>query len=120
MPRHNDSFSERREAAQKARQALLSKFQSRPGPDDPEVVARREERRRIVEAREVREAERARLRAEEEARLAAEQARLKAEEEARLAEQKRLSALKAQEEAALRAAQKAARDARYAKRKAKR
>jgi hypothetical protein len=119
MPRHSDSFNDRREAAQKARQTLLEKFQARPAPDDPAVLARAEERRRILEARQTREAERAKLKAEEEARIAAEQARLKAEEEARVAEQKRLAALKAQEEAALRAAQKAARDERYARRKAR-
>lgn len=106
-------FSERQEAAAKARSAMLEKFKARPGPDDPAVQAREAARlaaeakrqQRIVERKAKREAEQRRL-AEEAAARIAEQKRREVEEAARLEE--------------LRLQQKVARDARYAARKARR
>ena len=37
-------FADRQKAAQQARQGILQKFKAQPGPDDPEVVKRRQER----------------------------------------------------------------------------
>ena len=109
------TFGDRKSAAEQARKALLEKFRAKPGPDDPAVLKRQEERKAIAEAREVRAAERraARAAADEAERLAREAA-AKAEEErlAREAEEH------AEAERQLKAAQKAARDARYAARKA--
>ena len=65
---------ERLARAAEARQKALEKFKARPGPDDPEVVKRREERAAIAAAREVREAER---KAERDRRYAARKARQK-------------------------------------------
>lgn len=61
-------FRERQAASAKARTALLDKFHAAPGPDDPERKARDEARRKIIEAREARAAER------EAARIAREKA----------------------------------------------
>jgi hypothetical protein len=47
-------FSERQSASANAKKALLEKFKAKPPPDDPSVLARAEERRRIAEAREQR------------------------------------------------------------------
>jgi hypothetical protein len=102
-----------------AKKALLEKMKARPGPDDPAVQARIAERKAIAEARAVREAAKAE---------AAEKAAIeKAAREAAAAEERRLEAERAAEEerqkidlkAALEAAQKRARDARYAARKAR-
>ena len=65
------SFADRQKAAQEARQNILNKFRSQPGPDDPEVQQRQAER-------EAQAAERAK------AKLAREAA--KAEQKAREAE----------------------------------
>lgn len=127
--REKDVF-ERRSAANDAKKALLEKFKNRPSADHPDVIARQEERKRVLEAREKREAEREELRRERMAREAEERAKREAEEaEARrVAEEKaRIEAeLRAQEEAeraaldlADEAARKAKRDARYAARKAR-
>lgn len=127
--REKDIF-ERRNAANKAKKALLERFKAKPAADDPAVLARQAERKAILEARAIREAEKARLKQERLAREAAE----KAEREA-AAEAARLEAeAKAREEAALREAEendrisrlladeaerKAKRDARYAARKSR-
>ena len=108
-----DTFSDRRDAAAKAKQALLEKFRARAPEDDPELQARKEARRAVVEAREQRQAERKRAKEEEAARLAAEKAAAEAEA-ARLAAEEIASAKD------LLAKQKAARDARYAARKQRR
>jgi hypothetical protein len=106
------SFLDRQKAAQEARKAILDKFRTRPGPDDPSVKARHVEREALATerakaalAREAAKVERKRL--EEEVADAA-AARLLREKEEALAR-----------EAALEADQKAARDARYAARKRK-
>ena len=116
----NDSFSNRLTSAANAKNALLERFRARPGPDDPAVVARRAEQAAIEAAREIRVAERKAAREAEAARLAAEQVAL---EEARKAQDVELLARKAEEAARAeqRAAEaKAARDARYAARRARR
>ena len=113
-------FNDRRDAAANAKKALLEKFKSRPAADDPDLLRKQAEMKAIAEAREVRAAERAKLkeadlerqRLEAEAALA-EQARMQAEQEAL-----RLEALAREE--AIKAERKAARDAKYAARKARR
>jgi hypothetical protein len=103
-------FTDRQKAAQQARQNILDKFRSQPGPDDPAVVQRRAlreaqaaERAKAKVAREAAKAEQKRQEVEAAAQAAAELAREKEEATAR--------------EAALEAERKAARDARYAARK---
>jgi uncharacterized protein DUF6481 len=103
------SFSDRLNAAAAAKKAALERFHARPGPDDPAVREQQAARKAISEAREVRMAERKAAREAETARQAAEQA-------ARETEEQRLAA----EAVALEAERKAARDARYAARKARR
>ena len=125
-------FQDRQTAAAEARKALIAKFQNRPSADDPEVQARAAERQAIIEARKVREAERAARKAKEEAERAAQHAREEAArlareaEEARQREEERLrleaeEARKREEDAQLKvmleAEKKAERDARYAARK---
>jgi hypothetical protein len=103
-------FADRQKAAQQAKQNLLNKFRSQPGPDDPEVAKRRAEREAIAAAR---------IRAKAE-REAAEAERKRREEEAAAAEAARIAREKEEEAArlaALEAEQKAKRDARYAARK---
>lgn len=105
-------FADRQKAAQQARKSIAEKFRTQPGPDDPEVVKRRQEREAIAARR-----EQARL--EREA-AKAEQKRL--EEEAKAAEAARLAREAeeaAERQAALEAEQKAKRDARYAARKSR-
>lgn len=114
------SVSERLTAAKSARQSMLSKFQQRPGNDDPAVAARREAREAVSAARETRLAEREATRIAEEARTSAErerQAAATAASEAAEAEQAELE--KATREADREVQLKAARDARYAARKAR-
>lgn len=74
-----ESLSERLERAAKARQAIIAKFKSQPGPNDPDVVRRREEQIAIAEARKAREAEKAERKAKEEAERLAKLAAEKAE-----------------------------------------
>ena len=127
--RDKDIF-ERRNAANEAKKALLERFKAKPAADDPAVLARQAERKAILEARAVREAEKARLKQERLAREAAEKAAREAAAEAARLEAEE----KAREEAALRDAEeneriarvladederKAKRDARYAARKSR-
>ncbi|MET0941511.1 MAG: DUF6481 family protein [Mesorhizobium sp.] len=127
--REKDVF-ERRNAASEAKKALLAKFNSRPSDDDPAVLARKAERKAILEARAIREAEKEKLKQERLAREAAERAkreaaaeaaRLAAEEAAR-AEANQREAEETERIASLltdEAERKAKRDARYAARKAR-
>jgi hypothetical protein len=120
---NSHKFQDRQEAAAKARKAMAEKFLSRPkyDPNDPSILAREAERKKILEARADREVERAKRKAEQEA---AEAARKAAEEVARQ-EQLKLEEIARQEaEAAHRAElervefeKKLERDARYAARK---
>jgi hypothetical protein len=106
------SFADRQKAAQEARQNLLNKFRSQPGPDDPGVKQRQAEREaqaadraKAKLVREAAKAEAKRREAEAAAQAAVQLAREKQEAAAR--------------EAALEAERKSARDARYAARKKK-
>jgi hypothetical protein len=127
--REKDVF-ERRNAANEAKRALLERFKTRPGPDDPAVQARMAQRQAILEAREKREVEKEALRQERLAREAAERvAREAAEEAARLEAEERARAEAKAKEAeeneriarflADEAERKAKRDARYAARKSR-
>jgi hypothetical protein len=107
---------ERLARAAEARQKALEKFKARPGPDDPEVVKRREERAAIAAAREVREAERKAQKAKEAEERAAREAIEKVEREAR---ERREAIEKVIRDAAEAAERKAERDRRYAARKAR-
>jgi len=104
------SFADRQKAAEQARQNILNKFRSQPGPDDPAVKQRQAERE--AQAADRAKAKLARDAAKAEKKLreaeAAEQAA------AQLAREKEAAAAK---EVALEAERKAARDARYAARK---
>ena len=102
-------FGERLSTAAAARKATLEKFRAKPGPDDPAVAERRAARQALVVAREARLAEREAARKAEKAREAAR------EEEAA-----RQAAEQTDRDVALEAERKAARDARYAARKARR
>jgi hypothetical protein len=108
-------FNERRSSAAEAKRTLLEKYKVQTRPDDPAVIERRAARQALVAAREARLAERKAAREQEAKRLAEEKAArealLKAEEAERI---------KAEEAARIEllARQKAARDARYAARKA--
>lgn len=120
-------FGERLSAAKDAKQAMAAKFLKRPSLDDPAVVERREARAAISAARDVRQAEREVKRLEDEARLAAEAA-VAAEQKAahdrraaveRRESEQRAAADKIENDAKLEVERKAARDARYAARKAR-
>ncbi len=113
-------YSERASASAEAKKALLEKFKAKPPPDDPEVLARAAERKAIAEAREQRAAERRVLKEAEEARMAAERAAADLEAQARAAEDAARAAEKLLRDEQLKAERKAARDARYAARKARR
>jgi membrane protein involved in colicin uptake len=114
-----DDFNDRNSAAINARKAALEKFRARPGPEDPAVLERQAERAAIAAAREVRMAEREAARAAEAERLAAEEAARVAEQQAKAAEEAALKAEAKARAVALAAEQKAARDARYAARHAR-
>ena len=95
---NGNKFADRQAAAAKARKAMAEKFlaNSKYDPADPAVIEREAKRKAILEARIVRDAERAKRKAEE---AAAEAARRAAEEAARQ-EQLRLEALAREAEAA--------------------
>ena len=101
MKNPNDrSFTDRQANSAAAKKALLERFKARPGPDDPIMQQRRAEREAIAAARAEREAEKARIRAEQE--------RLEALERERIAEEKRQAEIAAE---AARKAEQAKRDA---------
>jgi hypothetical protein len=120
---NSHKFQDRQEAAAKARKAMAEKFLARPkyDPNDPAVVARETERRKVLEARAEREKERAKRKAEQEV---AEAARKAAEEAARQ-DHLRLEEIARQEAESVQRAElervefekKLERDARYAARK---
>ena len=115
-----DGHTDRLKAASEAKRNLLERFRAQPGPDDPAVQQRQAERKAIAEAREARIAERKAAREAEAARKAEEEAARKAEEAAREAAAAAEKIAEAARARALLAEQKAARDARYAARKARR
>lgn len=99
-------FAERRESATSSRLALVKKMQERMA--SPESEARAAEHRKVVQARNKRDAEKDELRRQEQARVAAiraaEQAKLEAERRAREEEERiRLEAAQAAEQARLEA-----------------
>ncbi|HBK05609.1 MAG TPA: hypothetical protein DDZ81_07060 [Acetobacteraceae bacterium] len=107
------NFDDRISAAAAAKQALLERFRARPSPDDPAEIERQAALKAIADARDARAAERRAAKEAEAQRLAAEAAARKAAELAAAQEAKRQAAL-------LEAERKAARDAKYAARKARR
>lgn len=137
MPLKDHDFADRRSTAATAKQALLEKFKARPAENDPAEIERRAERARIAQARTARLAEKESVRKAEEDRRAAARAQQEAErlaaeaaiEAERLAAEQALAEEKASRDAAKaamikrvvldEAALKAARDARYANRKAR-
>jgi hypothetical protein len=109
-------FGDRLSAAKDAKKAMAAKFLDKPAADDPEMIARREERMRIAAEREARLKARKDERAAEKEKAAADaEARIKAEadEKAELEERTAREAETREQDA------KAARDARYAARKAR-
>ena len=120
---NGNNFTDRQAAAAKARKKMAEKFlaNSKYDPTDPAVIEREAKRKEILEARKIRDAERAKRKAEHEA---AEAARRIAEEAARQ-EQLRLEALareaelqrQREEEERVEYERKLERDARYAARK---
>jgi hypothetical protein len=120
---NGNKFADRQANAAKARKELAEKFlaNSKYDPTDPAVIERETKRKEVLEARKVRDVERAKRKAEQEA---ADAARRAAEEAARQ-EQLRLEALareaeaqrKREEEERLEYERKLERDARYAARK---
>ena len=120
---NSHKFQDRQEAAAKARKAMAEKFLARPkyDPNDPAVIAREAERRRILESRAERDAERAKRKAEQEAAQAARKIAEEAErqEKMRLEEIARHQVEAAQREELERVEfeKKLERDARYAARK---
>ena len=120
---NGNRFTDRQAAAAKARKEMAEKFlaNSKYDPADPAVVERETKRKAILEARKVRDVERAKRKAEE----AAAEAALRATEEAARQEKLRLEALARDAEAQrereeaerLEYERKLERDARYAARK---
>jgi Family of unknown function (DUF6481) len=110
------TFNDRLSAASEARQAALERFRARPSADDPTVAKRREERAAIAAAREIRDAERRAAKETEAIARAEREAVEKVEREAR---ERREAIEKVIRDASEAAERKAARDARYAARKAR-
>jgi hypothetical protein len=113
-------FADRLSTAGNAKQAMAAKFKQRPGVDDPASVERRAAQVAVSVAREARKAEREASRKAEAERIAAErEAQTAAAAVQKAADDERNAAEKAASDAALEIQQKAARDARYAARKAR-
>ncbi|WP_375409282.1 DUF6481 family protein [uncultured Methylobacterium sp.] len=114
------NFDDRKKNSASAKQMLLEKFKARPPADDPEMIAKAEARAAIARAREerIREREAARIAAEK-AAAEAKRAREEAELAAQIAREEEEARLAAERKAAVLIERKAARDARYAARKAK-
>jgi Family of unknown function (DUF6481) len=120
---NGNSFADRQAAAAKARKAMAEKFlaNAKHDPADPTVVEREAKRKAILEARALRDVERAKRKAEQaaleaarrDAEEAARQGQLRLEALAREAEAQRLR----EEEERLEYERKLERDARYAARK---
>ncbi|MCX7364101.1 MAG: DUF6481 family protein [Alphaproteobacteria bacterium] len=116
MKNRGETFTDRLETAAKAKQALLAKAKAKNPANDPEFAARQEARAAAAYAREEREASR------QIAKLA-EREKEAAERDAEKAKQVTLEAERAgrvtRQQAESMAERKAARDARYAARKAR-
>jgi hypothetical protein len=113
------SFDDRLSAAANAKKAQLEKFRARSGANDPAFAERQAARQAISVARDARAAERNATRlaglAREADEKAARDAAVEAEDVARAAEVARQAA----DDVTVQAERKAARDARYAARKAR-
>jgi hypothetical protein len=120
---NGNKFADRQANAAKARKDMAEKFlaNSKYDPTDPAIVEREARRKEVLEARKVRDVERAKRKAEQEVADAAR----RAVEEASRQEQLKLEALareaeaqhKREEEERLEYERKLERDARYAARK---
>lgn len=106
------NFDDRISAAAAAKQALLERFRSRPNPGDPAWEEQQAALKAVAEARDARAAERKAAKDAEAARVAAELAAKRTQEQIAAAEAKARAL-------ALEAERKAARDAKYAARKAR-
>ncbi len=95
---------------------MMAKFRQRPGPDDPAVSERRLARAAVSAAREGRLADRETKRLAEEAELATVREAQAADQ---VAQERRAAVEKEANDAKLETERKAARDARYAARKAR-
>lgn len=116
-----NSFGERLNTARNAKQAMAAKFLQRPGLDDPAFAERQAARAAVSAARGLRIAEREAERVAANERIAAErEAQAQAAAAAEAAATERAAAEQAAAAAALEVERKAARDARYAARKARR
>ena len=123
----DQGFGDRRSAADSARKAMQQRFHATAGADDPALAEQKVARQAISAAREVRLAERVANKAAEAERGALERtceaaeqkARETAERELRLQQEAREIVERAERQATLQVEQKAARDARYAARKAR-
>jgi hypothetical protein len=119
MKHGKDSLEDRLSTARAAKAAMLKRIAERPGADDPVNAQKKAERQAIIAAREVRKVE------AEQKRQAAQEEQIRQAAEAAVARQKQVEqdALDAahalEQEANLKREQKAARDARYAARKAR-
>ncbi len=116
MPVFKDEFSDRIGNSNAAKRAMLEKFRSKPKADDPAVQARIAEQVALAKAREQRIADK---KAQKEAERTAREVEVKRLEEERIAAEKEARRVEGEQAMALLAEQKAARDARYAARKAK-
>ena len=116
-------LGDRLASATRAKTATLEKFRAKPSVDDPAVLKRQAERAAILAAREARAAEReiALATAEDAERIARleREGRDRAAAAARQEREAIEAAEQAQREVALEAERKAARDARYVARKAR-
>lgn len=110
------TFTDRLSASAAAKQAMLEKFKSKVKLDDPVLKQRMAERAAVAKARDERAAER---KAQKEAERIAREAELKRLEEERIAAEKEARRIEGEKALAMIAEQKAARDARYAARKAR-
>jgi hypothetical protein len=106
------NFDDRLSAAAAAKEALLERFRSRPSAGDPAWEEQQAALKAIADARDIRIAERKAAKEAEAARVAAELA-AKRVEELKAAAEAKTRAIAAEAE------RKAARDARYAARKAR-
>jgi membrane protein involved in colicin uptake len=114
------NFDDRRKNSASAKQVLLEKFKARPPADDPDMIAKAQARAEVARARDerIREREAARIAAEKQA-AAEKLAREEAELAAQIAREEAEALASAERKAAELAEKKAARDSRYAARKAK-
>jgi Family of unknown function (DUF6481) len=119
-PQKNTGLNDRLATAAAAKKAMLERFKAQPGPEHPVTQARQAALKAVSDARNVRSAERTAAKEAEVARQVLERATMAADQAAREAEEQRLADEASARAVALEAERKAARDARYAARKARR